>query len=136
MPLFLADSGKVYIATARHIWDQLMVTDPNVRSVLDGKLSQDAFARLREAAGEHGKPIYEALMQEHRARIAREREKAEYAFAARRKAIQRIGLAQVRSYRLNLLAREEQNFQEQMEHRAQAYPEMVPLLMIRVEGGA
>ncbi len=136
MPLFLADSGKVYIATARHIWDQLMVTDPNVRSVLDGKLSQDAFARLREAAGEHGKPIYEALMQEHRARIAREREKAEYAFAARRKAIQRIGLAQVRSYRLNLLAREEQNFQEQMEHRAQAYPEMVPLLMIRVEDGA
>jgi len=134
MPLFLADSGKVYIATARHIWDQLMVTDLNVCSVLDGTLSQAAFAQLREAAEEHGKPVYEALMQEHRARIAREREKAEYAFAARRKAIQRIGLPQVRSYRLNLLAQEEQSFREQMEHRAQAYPEMVLLLLIRVEG--
>lgn len=132
MPLFLADSGKVYTPTARHIWDQLLVADPTVHSVLDGKSSQDAFAQLQEAAEEHGKPIYEALMQEHRARIAREREKAEYAFAARRKAIQRIGLPQVRSYRLNLLVQEEQNFQEQMEHRAQAYPEMVPLLILRV----
>ncbi|MDH7577644.1 MAG: helicase-related protein [Bacillota bacterium] len=136
MPLFLADSGKVYTPTARHIWDQLLVADPTVHSVLDGKFSQDAFAQLQEAAEKHGKPIYEALMQEHRARIAREREKAEYAFAARHKAIQRIGLPQVRSYRLNLLAQEEQNFLEQLEHRAQAYPEMVPLLLIRVEGGS
>ncbi len=94
------------------------------------------FAQLQEAAEEHGKPIYEALMQEHRVRIAREREKARYAFAARRKAIQRIGLPQVHSYRLNLLAQEEQYFQEQLEHRAQAHPEMVPLLIIRVEDGA
>jgi len=136
MPLFLADSGKVYIPTARHIWDQLMVTDLNVRSVLDAKVSQDAFRQLQKAAEEHGKPVYEALMQEHRARIARERKKAEYAFTARRKAIQRIGLPQVRGYRLNLLAQEEQNFQEQLEHRTQAFPEMVPLIMIHVEGGS
>ncbi|KUK47587.1 MAG: Helicase domain protein [Actinobacteria bacterium 66_15] len=52
------------------------------------------------------------------------------------KTIERIGLPQVRNYRLNLLAQEARSFQEQMEHRAQAYPEMVPLLLIRVEGGA
>ena len=34
-----------------------------------------------------------------------------YAFAAQRKAIQRTGLPQVRSYRLNFLIQEEQNFQ-------------------------
>ena len=49
--------------------------------------SQAAFAQLRKAAEEHGKPIYETLVQEHRARIAREREKAYYAFAARRNAV-------------------------------------------------
>ena len=136
MPLFLSDSGKVYTPTARHIWDQLLVDDPNVRSVLDAKLSRDAFAQLQKASEEYGKPIYETIMQEHKFSIAREREKAEYAFAARQKAIQRIGLPQVRSCRLNLLAQEEQNFQEQLEHRAQAYPEMVPLLLIRVEGGS
>lgn len=47
----------------------------------------------------------------------------------------RIGLHQVRNYRLNLLAQEERSFQEQLDQKAHAYPEMVPLLVIRVDGG-
>jgi superfamily II DNA or RNA helicase len=135
MPLFLADNGMVYMPTARHVWDQLLTATTQVRSLLDASVSQSAFAKLQNAAEEHGKPIYEGLVQEHRARIAREREKADYAFAARRKTVERIGLPQVRNYRLNLLAQEERNFQEQLDHKAHAYPEMVPLLVIRVEGG-
>ena len=135
MPLFLADNGMVYMPTARHVWDQLLAASTQVRSILDAAVSQAAFAKLQNAAEEHGKPIYEALVQEHRARIAREREKADYAFAARRKTVERIGLPQVRNYRLNLLAQEERSFQEQLDQKAHAYPEMVPLLVIRVEGG-
>jgi superfamily II DNA or RNA helicase len=135
MPLFLADSGMVYMPTARHVWDQLLSASTQVRSILDAAVSQTAFAKLQSAAEEHGKPIYEALIQEHRSRITREREKADYAFTARRKAIERIGLPQVRNYRLNLLAQEEQSFQKQLDQKAHAYPEMVPLLVIRVEGG-
>ena len=135
MPLFLADNGMVYMPTARHVWDQLLAVNTQVRSILDVADSQAAFAKLQNAAEEHGKPIYEALVQEHRARIAREREKANYAFAARRKTVERIGLPQVRNYRLNLLAQEERSLQEQLDQKAHAYPEMVPLLVIRVEGG-
>ena len=114
MPLFLADNDKIYAPTARHIWDQLLMVSPHICSIFDAGFAQDAFTRLQKTAGEHGKPIYGALVQEHRTHIAREREKAGYAFAARRKAIQRTGLPQVRSYRLNLLAREEGAFQEQL----------------------
>ena len=135
MPLFLADNGMVYTPTARHVWDQLLAASTQVRSLLDAAVSQAAFAKLKNAAEEHGKPIYEALVQEHRARIAREREKANYAFAARRKTVERIGLHQVRNYRLSLLAQEERSSQEQLDQKAHAYPEMVPLLVIRVEGG-
>lgn len=133
MPLFLADDGRVFMPTARHIWDQLLAVSPQVRSILDADVSQAAFDQLQTAAEEHGKPIYETLMQGHRTRIAREREKAGYAFAARRRTIERIGLPEVRDYRLNLLAQEEQHFQEQLKQKAQAYPEMVPLLLIRIE---
>ena len=135
MPLFLADNGMLYIPTARHVWDQLFAASTQVRSVLDTEASHAAFTKLQNAAAEHGKPVYEALVQEHRGRIAREREKANYAFAARRRTVERIGLPQVRNYRLNLLAQEERSFQEQLEHKAHTYPEMVPLLVIRVEGG-
>ena len=90
--------------------------------------TESVVARLQDQARE-------ACIQEHRARIAREREKADYAFAARRKTVERIGLPQVCNYRLNLLAHEERSFQEQLDQKAHAYPEMVPLLVIRVEGG-
>jgi len=135
MPLFLADNGMVYMPTARHVWDQLLAASTQVRSILDAAVSQAVLSKLQNAAEEHGKPIYDALVQEHRARIAREREKADYAFAARRRTVERIGLPQVRNYRLNLLVLEERSFQEQLDQKAHAYPEMVPLLVIRVEGG-
>jgi hypothetical protein len=135
MPLFLADNGMVYMPTARHVWDQLLSANTQVRSILDADVSQSILAKLQNAAEEHGKPIYEALVQEHRARIAHEREKASYAFAARRKTVERIGLPQVRDYRLTILAQEERSFQEQLDQKAQAYPEMMLLLVIRVEGG-
>ena len=96
-----------HLPTARHIWDQLLAASTQVRSVLDTDVSQAAFEKLQSTAEEQGRPIYEALVQEHRARIAREREKADYAFAARRRTIDRIGLPQVRNYRLNLLTQEE-----------------------------
>jgi hypothetical protein len=134
MPLFLADNGRVFMPTARHVWDQLLVASPKVQSIFDAEMSQTAFTQTQKAAEEHGKSIYEALVQEHRARIARERDKADYAFAARRKTIERIGLPQVRNYRLSLLGQEEKTFQQQLDQRALVYPEMVALLMIRVEG--
>jgi superfamily II DNA or RNA helicase len=135
MPLFLADNGMVYMPTARHVWDRLLAASTHVRSVMEASVSKAVFEELKSTAEEYGKPIYETLVQEHRGRIAREREKADYAFAARRKTVERIGLPQVRNYRLNLLAKEERSFQEQLDQKAHAYPEMVPLLVIRVEGG-
>jgi len=44
-----------------------------------------------------------------------------------------IGLPRVYNYRLNLLSQEERSFQEQLDHKAQAFSEMVPLLVIRIE---
>ncbi|BCW97491.1 MAG: helicase [Armatimonadota bacterium] len=135
MPVFLADDGRVFAPTARRIWDELMVTDPEILRHLDGETSHQAFQRLRDAAERMGRTIYEELVQTHRERLAREREKGEYAFAARRRVIDRIGLPQVRNHRLSLLEREEERFHEQLERRAQILPEMAPLLLVRVEGG-
>jgi hypothetical protein len=136
MPLFLADDGRVFTPTARHIWDQLLTTPPTILWHLDIETSHQAFEQLREAAERQGKTIYDEQVAAHRERLAREREKGEYAFAARRRAIERIGLPQVRNHRLSLLEQEEERFREQLERRAQILPEMAPLALVRVEGGA
>jgi hypothetical protein len=135
MPLFLADDGRVFIPTARHIWEQLLGASLRVIGVLDASVSKSIFDQVQKVAEEHGKSVYAALVEENRIRVSREREKADYAFAARRKKTQRIGLLQVRDHRLDVLAPEERNFIAQVDLKAQAYPEMLPLLMIRVEGG-
>jgi len=134
MPLFLADNGMVYLPTARHVWDQLLGESPRVKAILGSEVSQVAFEKSESAARERGQSMYETLLQEHQEHIAREREKANYAFSARRKAIERIGLPQVRKHRLNLLSQEERDFQEQIDQKAHVFPDMVPLIVIRVEG--
>ena len=136
MPLFIADGGKVFAPTARHLWDKLLGVMPNVRTHLEMDESKEAFDRLAGIAEEQGRTIYDELVQEHRSRLTREREKGEYAFAARRSVIERVGLPQVRDHRLNLLRQEELSWNEDLKRKAQVYPEMVPLIIIYVEGGA
>ncbi|MBW1792997.1 MAG: DEAD/DEAH box helicase family protein [Deltaproteobacteria bacterium] len=136
MPLFIADGGNIFAPAARHLWDKLLGVTPNVRTHLDMDESKEAFDRLAGIAEEQGRTIYDELVQEHRSRLTREREKGEYAFAARRSVIERVGLPQVRDHRLTLLRQEEQAWNEDLKLKAQVYPEMVPLIVIRVEGGA
>ena len=73
------------------------------------------------------------MAHEHSAFIAREREKFDYAIAARRRAVGRIGLPQVRDHRMYLLSKEEQEFRSTLDQKARLYPEMTPLLIVRVE---
>lgn len=134
LPLFLADNGMIYTPTARHLWDELLTVKVQVCTLLDTEASRAAFSALQTAAEGLGQPVYAALLQEHHARIAREREKAGFAFTARRRAIERIGLPQVRDYRLNLLAQAEKTLREQLERQARVYPEMSALLVLRVGG--
>jgi len=136
VPLFLADSGRVFALTAKHVWDQLLASNPVMRGILDSDASKTAFEQFQKVAEEHVKFAYDSLMQEHRTFIARERQKAEYAFSARRSTIHRIGLPQVRDYRLNALLQEERMFREQMERRSQVFPEMIPVCVLRLEGSA
>ncbi|MGE5542960.1 MAG: helicase-related protein, partial [Bacillota bacterium] len=136
MPLFLADDGRTFPLTARHVWDHLLTAAPVILGHLDVEASERAFSRAREAAEQHGRAVYEELARSHRDYLAHEREKGEYAFAARRKTIELIGLPQVRNHRLALLEREELEFRQDLERRTPTLPEMTALVLVRVEGGS
>jgi len=93
------------------------------------------FQKIAENAEKYGKTIYEELVASLKARSISEQKKAEYAFAARRRAIERIGLPAVRNHRLAQLEKEERLWRERFDRNAQASPEMVPILILRIEGG-
>ncbi len=132
MPLFLHDNGRVFLPTARHIWEQLLTVEVEIQKHITGEEAITAFNKAWEAALVQGKNIYEQLLQKHQKHLNREQEKSTYAFAARRRAIERIGLPQVKAYRLTQLAQEEQAWDEIMQQKMHVTPELMPLLLVRV----
>ena len=134
MPLFLHDDERLLLLTARRIWDALLSAAVVIRGHLEGAETRLVFDRLMEVAEAHGKSLYAELLALHRDRLARERDKGEYTFAARRHTVERIGLPAVRHYRLAQLDREVQAWREQITSKVQVNPELVPLLLLRLEG--
>lgn len=132
MPLFLHDNGRVFLPTARHIWEQLLTVEVEIQKHLTGEEAITAFNKAWEAALVQGKNIYEQLLQKHQKYLNQEQEKSTYAFAARRRAIERIGLPQVKGYRLTQLAQEEKSWDEMMQQKMDVTPELIPLLLVRV----
>jgi hypothetical protein len=135
LSLFLADNNKVYAPTARHIWDHFIVKTPHVTGYIDITESETVSDRLRTVAEDQGKQLYESLLREYKNYISREREKHNYAFNARRKSIERIGLPQVQNHRIALLNEEEKCFHEKLEEQMRVFPDMELLVMLRIHGG-
>lgn len=136
MPLFLHDDGRSLLPTARYIWEQLLTITPDIRGYLSGEDANIVYSKTSEAAKSHGKHLFEELLQKHRDRLAKEQEKGEYAFAARKRAIERIGLPAVRAYRLAQLEQEERDWKDSIKAKSQVSPEMVPLLLVRLDESA
>lgn len=134
MPLFCHDNGQVYLPTANHIWGQLITGRSEMQEFLSQDESSRAFEASRMSAEESGRALFDALCQEHRRQIDEERKKGMAAYEARRRAIQRVGLPQVRDFRMERIAEEERIWLNELEKQQTLVPDMVPLLMLHVFG--
>lgn len=133
--LFLTEDGRVFGPTARAVWERLIDLPSGLSQAgdeLSGKLAVDAFDTSRKAAEEHGTAIFEELATAHQLSIVRERKKGVHAYASRRRAIERLGLPQVRAHRLRLVADEEHVWSGELAAREAALPDLAAILMVRV----
>jgi hypothetical protein len=134
LPLFQADDDRVLTPTAHYLWDRLVTSEYRTEATLDPQTSQTVTMRQMRLAEEHGRPVYDDLVQAQRARITQLQEKARYAFNARRQTIERVGLPEVRNYRLNNLEQEERAHAERLKRMERTIPDLSPVLIVRVEG--
>jgi superfamily II DNA or RNA helicase len=136
MPVFISDDDRVLAPTARTIWDRLIEQDAPSETYaaasVTGEEAVNIFERSRAIAEEQGATVYRDLRDAHTARIERERVKLEQAYDARRNAIQRIGLSQVRDHRLRQLEREMAESKARMATSEHAVPDLSALLMVRI----
>ena len=130
--VFLSEEGKLFLPTARHIWDALQTAEAQVHSTLGQDESIIAHERLQEAAEQAGQELFDALQHAHLASVAREEERGIVSFASRRKAIERVGLPEVRQFRLSRCDADEFDWRHELQSAKQIMPEIRPLLMLRV----
>ncbi|SNX61234.1 SNF2 family N-terminal domain-containing protein [Nitrosomonas ureae] len=135
--VFLSEEGKLFLPTARHIWDALQTAEARVQATLDQDESIAAHERLQEAAEQAGQELFDTLRQAHLTSVAREEERGIVSFASRRKAIERVGLPEVRKFRLSRCDADESEWWHELQSARQIVPEIRPLLMLRIiKGGA
>ncbi len=136
LPIFVTLEGQVLGPTARVVWDRLVELADGLE-VCSMPVPADAaairaFEQSRAAADQQGKALFDELVQRHRERIGRERRKMAVAFAARRRAVERLGLPQVRDFRLAQLIQEEASWRHDFAQREHGLPDLSPLLLVAI----
>ncbi len=148
LPLFRSVDGRTFLPTARTIWENLLIsrhalasgseakggTSIELTGTIDGTASSEIFEQLQHDAEKHGENLFHELHQKHQERIHSEREKGRYAFHVRRQALNRIGLPEVRQFRIKKLDEEERNWNVALEQREHVFPELRPICVLYVEG--
>ena len=135
LPIFITPEGQVLGPTARVVWDRLLEGADGIKVVQaeEGhRSSEGVLEQARAAAEEQGEMLFRELLQRHRERLATEVRKMSGAFSARRRAIERIGLPQVRHFRLAQLDREEAEWRRDLKSREDSLPELNLMLLVEV----
>jgi hypothetical protein len=132
MAMFLSNDGKVFLPTAKRIWDLLLTEAVAVDSAEREPGIDGLFHASIDAARQHGERIINELRDEHRSWLGGEKERVQYAYDARLRALNKIGLNAVRQHRLKRLEADHQGRLDALDHGSTAVPELNALLMIRV----
>jgi len=136
LPVFLSHEGKLFIPTARHIWDQLLTDELHIDKMKDSNESATAVEKLLSAAEQAGQTLFDIMQKTHFTAVDREEERGIIAFTSRRKAINRLGLPEVRQFRLARLDKDESQWRNELKSSLQIVPEIRPLLILNVENGS
>ncbi len=134
LPVFINEEGRPFVPTAKRVWDLLLTETLDVRAVTGAEESVKWFEASHVAASAQGERIFTELLNEHRARLKEERERAVYASEARGQAIGRIGLPAVREHRRKRLQQEHDARLAALDDMEASVPDLNAVMMVRVSG--
>jgi len=135
-PVYQTMEGKAFPATAKRVWEALLSND----AIIDAEdfLKPDhvtVYQFAKQQAENAGKQNFEQLRDKYSENLAQEKDKVEYGFKARERAIERIGLPGVKGYRSSKLDQEKENWTKSFTERQKIKPELNALLVLQVKPG-
>ncbi|MGI2259415.1 DEAD/DEAH box helicase [Shewanella sp. GXUN23E] len=135
LPIFVNTEGRYFAAASARIWEAICQTEFEViGSAPSMELRPDIFAQLTEVAEHDGEAIFNGLHQAYLRQLEQDIEKTEFSFRARRRAIDRIGLPEVRQYRTRQLELEQQEWERLAALKQQVFPQLSLMLVVEIQG--
>ena len=132
LTVFVNDASRTFLPTAKRIWDLLLTEQIELVSASAMPDTDGWFERSRSSALTQGERVFAELVGAHRTRIREERERAQYAYDARYRAIGRVGLQNVRDHRRKRLKADHDARMLRLK-AAEAYsPGLNAVLMLRI----
>jgi superfamily II DNA or RNA helicase len=132
LAVFVTEDGRTFMPTAKRIWDLLLTEQPDLADKADADGAGQWFDMSLDAARTQGARLFSELIEQHRTRIAEERERARCAYEARDQAIGRIGLPAVRDHRRKRLRAEHEARLAQLDAAEASTPDLSAVLMLHV----
>lgn len=137
VPVYIKLNGQFYATASQRVWDAVCANELDVLSQHEACISEekkDIYALLHQAVQQEGKSVYANLQAEHLANWENQREKGEYSFRARKRAIERVGLPEVRQYRLRQLESEYHLWLQNMDMKQKVVPDIALHAVFEIQG--
>lgn len=136
LPLYCNSDGRYFAAASSRIWEAICQLEFDV---LQGAISDDitgpsVIPMLESIAQREGEALFNTLHNEYLIELEREVSKAEFSFEARRRAIERIGLSEVKQYRLKQLELEQIAWNDNISNQRQVFPQLQLMLAVEIVG--
>ena len=134
--VFISDEGKLFIPTSKHIWEILQTANIEIKGTVPQANIAEMFNQMQKHAQILGEETYKALKQRHLHALKKEEERGRYALESRRQSIMKVGLEEVRTYRLKQLDKEQKSWEEELERAADVIPQIRPILLMQIIRGS
>lgn len=133
LPIFINSNFVLRPMAGMKIWDALLDTD-KVITVSEGeKVHLETWMALKSASQEYAYDTFLAIKSSMEKKNEETHRKYLYALDLRIEAAQHIGIENIRSHKLNLLAREKAEVQKRFEDGKRICPDFKLVMLIRLE---
>ncbi|MGC4220885.1 helicase-related protein [Citrobacter freundii] len=137
MPVYIKPNGQYYATASQRVWDAVCSKEFEIlpqNLAVESSLHQSIYTLMHKVAQEEGKAIFESMLTANQTDLDNQFEKGEYSFNARKKAIERVGLTEVRQFRLRQLSSEYALWLQDIDKKRKVIPDMVLHTIIEIKG--
>lgn len=136
LPIYVKTNGQFFAPASNRVWDAVCAGEIELSSSVSTKSDTDTkgiYSLLRETAENQGRSVFDSMFAQCSEDLSDQSEKGEFSFTARRRAIERVGLPEVRNYRNKQLDEEYQCWKRELEIRKRVYPELSLHLIFEIK---